>query len=306
MRVSGSLFAFVLVAGCVGRGGPVLPPNVGTDHPAREEQRAAATPPVPAEPVEIGTPVWANFHDSGFYFHAVVVERREAMHRVLYADGASEWLPAESLLPDALREDAHVHVRPSFGEEFQEAVVSRRLGQAVYVRMAGGDERWTALPHVRFRDREQGIPARGDAPVTMTADPGQPGAAVLVDYQLQGLRFPGTITARHDDGRVHVVYLDGESEWAYAATAAPDRADVGMVVHVRRSWEPPVWVRGRIQRRMGSALAVELDDGGIAWTSTLRIRVPVEDGSPRPAPTAPEPEAEPAPEPAPRRGGGAR
>lgn len=298
MRHLGTVCALVALSGCVGRGGPTLPPNVGTDHPAREQaQRSASSEPVvPPQPVEVGTTVWANFHDTGFYFHGVVVDRREEMHRVLYADGASEWLPPAALLPDSLGPDAHVHVRPALGEDFQSAIVGRRLGHAVYVRLAGGDERWTALPHVRFRADDRGIPRRGDTPVTTAADPGQPGAEVLVDYQLQGLRFPGTITARGDDGRVHVVYLDGESEWASSITVAPDAVQAGTIVHVRRSWEPPVWVRGRVQRRLGTAVAIELDDGGLAWTSLLRIRVPVEDPPPR---ASSPPATQRAPEPAP-------
>ncbi|MCZ7679956.1 MAG: hypothetical protein M5U28_14815 [Sandaracinaceae bacterium] len=68
---------------------------------------------------------------------------------------------------------------------------------------------------------------------------------------------------------------------------------------MRRSWEPPVWVRGRVQQRLGPAVRVQLDDGGLAWTTMLRVRVPVPD--PAPAAEAAEPAPEPAPPPAPRR-----
>lgn len=288
-----ALAVIFLLSSCMSRGGPTLPPNVGADHTSRR-RAPSAEPEAPAEPVEAGTTVWANFHDTGFYFHGVVVDRREAMHRVLYADGASEWLPASALLPDSLGEDALVHVRNGFGEDFHSAQVTRRAGHALYVRMANGDERWASLPHVRFRAGEPGTPGRGDEPRSPpTAAPGQVGSDVLVNYQLQGFRFPGIVTARAEDGRAHVVYLDGESEWAHSATVAPDDAGPGTVVHVRRSWEPPVWVQGRIQRRMGSAVAIELDDGGMAWTSMLRVRVPVPDPPPA-ARTEPEP-APPAP-----------
>lgn len=290
------LCAVLGASSCVGRGGPALPPNVGTDHPDREERPATPASVVEATPVEVGTPVWANHRDTGFYFHGVVVDRREALHHVLYSDGASEWVTAGALLPDSLGEEAVVHVRTSFGEDFHSGIVARRAGQALYVRMSSGDERWTTLPHVRFRAGEPGAPARGDTP-SATSATAPVGADVLVNYQYQGLRFPGVVTARTDEGRVHVVYLDGESEWAHAATTAADDAGPGTVVHVRRSWEPPVWVRGRIQRRVHGAVAVELDDGGLAWTSMLRVRVPVDESTspgPRPTPApAPEPAATP-------------
>jgi hypothetical protein len=285
----------VSVAGCVGPRGPELPLNVGTSHPPSERQRARrAEAEEPAEPVPVGTVVWANFHDTGFYFHAVVVDRREAMHRVVYADGAHEWLPAASLLPDSLREDAQVHVRSSYEGEFSGGLVLQRLGTALYVRFAGGDERWTALPHVRFAHGAPGTPRRGEDPYVPSAQHGEPGSDLLVNYQFQGLRFAGTVTARGEDGRAHVVYLDGESEWTPQITLGPDDLSEGAAVHVRRSWEPPVWAPARIQARVGPAVRVRLDDGGEAWTSLFRIRAPVPEQA---RPAGPEPEAEPSPEP---------
>lgn len=295
------LLAAMSIAGCGDRTGPTLPPDVGTDHVGGGEEPEARRGPEPApEPVAIGTPVWASFHDSGFYFHGVVVERREDMHRVIYTDGASEWLPAAALLPDSLHEDARVDVRVGFGAEFQTATVGRRVGQALYVRLANGDERWTSLPHVRFQAGEDGVPGRGDPPFDAAAASGPIGSNVLVNYQLQGLRFPAIVTAQGQDGRVHVVYLDGESEWAINGTVVPDEVGPGSVVHVRRSWEPPDWVRGRVEERVGSAVRVQFDDGGVAWTTMFRVRVPMED-APRPAEAAPAPAPEPAAPPPPRR-----
>lgn len=295
MRIAMLISMAPLLAACLGPRGPDLPPDVGASHAggARETDSEEPREETPAEPVAVSTPVWANFHDTGFYFHGIVVERRDDMHRVLYSDGASEWLPASALLPDSLGEDAQVHVRAGIDAEFQSATVARRMGQALYVRLAGGDERWTSLPHVRFQAGGPGTPARGQEPVAANVVPGgEVGSEVLVNYQLQGLRFAATVTAL-EEGRVHVVYLDGETEWTPRETISADDIAEGSVVHVRRSWEPPVWVRGRVQQRYGTALRVQLDDGGVAWTTMFRIRVP----EPEPVPAA-EP-AEPAPEPTP-------
>lgn len=276
MRLCSIAWIALLLSGCMKPSGPELPPDVGATHTVgtggeRERERAPEPPP---EPVEVGTPVWANFHDTGFYFHGIVVERREDMHRVIYTDGASEWLPASALLPDSLGEDAQVHVRPSYTGEFQAATVGRRLGQALYVRLANGDERWTTLPHVRFQAGAEGVPQRGQEPVAPVSA-GELGSDVLVDYQLEGLKFAAVVTARADDGRSHVVYLDGESGWVLPHATSADDVGPGTIVHVRRSWEPAEWVRGRVEQRMGPALRILLDDGGVAWTSMFRIRVPV-------------------------------
>ncbi len=298
MRIS--LLALV-ATGCLGSTGPQLPPNVGANHAGGGEQQSEQEAEANLPPVPVGTIVWANFHDTGFYFYGVVVERREEMHRVVYADGAGEWLPAAALLPDSLGEDAQIHVRSGYAADFHAGVLGRRLGSGLYVRMASGAERWTTLPHVRFQRGEEGIPRRGDSPrppdeVTGTGV----GADVLVDYQRQGLRFAGTVTARREDGFLHIVYLDGETDWADPGAVVPDEIADGTVVHVRRSWEPPTWVRGRVQQRLGSAVRVEFEDGGTAWTSLFRIRIPVDAASDR-LTDEPPPEPEPEPAPPPRR-----
>lgn len=293
MRSLSILALALAAAGCGTHGGPSLPPDVGADHADEGGEEVADDTPdeAPPEPVAIGTPVWANYHDTGFYFHGVVVERNEAMHRVIYTDGASEWLPAESLLPDSLHEDAQVDVRLTMGGEFQTATVGRRIGDALYVRLANGDERWTALPHVRFQAGDPGIQARGDAAFTQSASQaGDVGSSVLVNYELQGLLFPATVTALGGDGRAYVVYEDGESGWAPRGTFTGDNVAEGTVVHVRRSWDPPDWVRGRVEQRHGHALRVVFDDGGVAWTSMVRVRVPTEEpAAAEQAPAAAEP-----------------
>jgi hypothetical protein len=313
MRIFLALVGPIVAAGCIGASGPNLPTNVGSNHPSTgRSQDVETAPEPPGTPVPVGTDVWANYHDSGFYFHGVVAERRGAdeMHRVIYDDGANEWLPANSLLPDSLGEEAHVHIRPRFEAEFQSAVVERRLGRALYVRLANGDERWTVLPHVRFQAGDHGIPRRGDAPrppVGATAP--QVGADVLVDYQLQGLRFPATVTAQRDDGQLHVIYLDGETEWTAPALVTPDALAPSSVVHVRRAWQPANWVRAHIRERLGSAMRVEFDDGGTAWTSLFRLRAPVDqaagvangEGSIVIEPPAEPPAEEPRPRRRPRR-----
>lgn len=265
----------LLLPACLGRSGPTLPENLGQTHDEERAPRAAREPEPEPEPVEVGAAVWAELHSTGFYFLGVVVGRDAERHRVIFADGSAEWVEADGLRPDSLREDARVQVRPDFEGNFSEGVVARRLGDVVYVRFASGDEEWAALPQVRFEDGDENTPRRGDTPYVNEAEGLVPGGSVLVDYQHQGLRFAGTITARADDGRFHVVYLDSTAEWVSPDLLIPEALGLGDQVHVRRRWDPPDWVRGRIHERIGTALAVELDDGGLAWTSLFRIRTAV-------------------------------
>ncbi|MBX3270993.1 MAG: hypothetical protein KF729_12080 [Sandaracinaceae bacterium] len=274
MRRSLVALALSLLPACPSATGPALPPNVGQTHRAERAARAAA-PDTAAEPVAVGTTVWAEHRSTGFFFHAVVVERREDEHRVVFADGGAEWVPADGLRPDSLREDARVGVRPDYGARFSQAVVARRVADVVYVRFGSGDEEWAGLAQLRFEPGDPGTPQRGDAPFERSAaEPLGPGAGVLVNYQDAGLWFAGTVTARGDDGRLHVVYLDSTAEWTDPRLVAPDALGPGAVVHVRRRWDPADWVRGRVRERLGHALSVELDDGGLAWSSMFRVRLP--------------------------------
>ena len=93
--------------------------------------RDAERPPEPEpEPVEVGTAVWAELHSTGFYFLGVVVAREEARHRVIFTDGSTEWVEADGLRPDSLREEARVQVRPTYEGNFSEGVIARRLNEA--------------------------------------------------------------------------------------------------------------------------------------------------------------------------------
>jgi len=266
----------LLAPACVGRGGPDLPDNIGQTHPeGAGHQRVEREPEPEPEPVAVGATVWGDFRGTGFLFYGVVVERRDADYRVIYADGTSEWVRAGALRPDSLRTDTEVHVRPTVGGEFAEGTVGRRLGDAVYVHFAGGVERWTNLAHVRVREGDPTAPRRGDEPVSPRPTGIAPGANVLVDYHRAGLRFAAVVTAVGDDARIHVVYLDGETEWVAPEHVVPEELAVGDAVHVRRRWEPAEWVRGRIVARQQHAVQIELDDGGLAWTSVLRLRTAV-------------------------------
>lgn len=282
MRRATLAVCLAVLPSCLGSQGPALPQNVGMSH---RDDGSGAEDQAPAEQVDVGTAVWADFRGTGFFLHGVVAERREEQHRVIYADGASGWVDASALRPDTLREDARVQVRLDFDAAFAEGIVARRLGDAIYVRFARGEERWTALPEVRFQSEADGVPRRGDEPIETGGEGTALGATVLVNYQSQGLRFAGVVTAVADDGRLHVVYLDGELEWIDPRLAVREALAQGDEVHVRRRWEPPEWVRGRIQRRVGDAIQVELDDGGLIWSSLFRARSPVTPTVNAPAPS---------------------
>ncbi|MCB9598294.1 MAG: hypothetical protein H6719_36610, partial [Sandaracinaceae bacterium] len=148
--------------------GPDLPENIGQTHSGDRTAGSSrpVEPEVAAEPMAIGTPVWAELRSTGFYFHGVVVDRREEQHRVIFDDGTSEWLTAEALRPDSLAEEARVDVRPTYGGNFSEGVVARRLADVIYVRFPNGDEQWASLAQVRFEEGDEGTPRRGDATVS--------------------------------------------------------------------------------------------------------------------------------------------
>ena len=91
---------------------------------------------------------------------------------------------------------------------------------------------------------------------------------------LESLRAGFPILGPEVRGRP-LVYLDSAAEWVEPSLVVPEGLHEGDVVHVRRRWDPPDWVRGRVRGRQGAALSVELEDGGVAWTSLFRVRTPV-------------------------------
>jgi hypothetical protein len=84
-----------------------------------------------------------------------------------------------------------------------------------------------------------------------------------------------------DEDKVLVAYWEGDSKSVKAAALRPCAFEVGAKVHVnhlnQNNYQP-----GRIERRIGGAIQVALENGSLVWTTWAKCRVPKEK-KPKPA-----------------------
>ena len=162
--------------------------------------------------------------------------------------------------------------------------------------MARGQKRKAKEPEIVSNDLEAAVGSPENEPKTsLEGEALAPEGETERDQDLSSeqegdvLDVGGTGLVR----RGSVTLADGESEWVAPNVVGPDDLIEGAVVHVRRRWDPPDWVRGRVRGRVGEAFEVELDDGGFAWTTLMRLRAPIEQAAaPPPSPDPPADAAE--------------
>lgn len=128
--------------------------SIGLVRLAAAGLRRDATPATGTEPTatvpEAGSAVVANYQAQGWFYPAIVAERRpDGQVHVIYADGDGEWLAPDQVRPDTLQPGAHVQARPARQTEVQEGTVARRVGHAVELQLQSGAKTWVALANVR-------------------------------------------------------------------------------------------------------------------------------------------------------------
>ncbi|HJL19973.1 MAG TPA: tudor domain-containing protein, partial [Sandaracinaceae bacterium LLY-WYZ-13_1] len=202
------------------------PPPAAPVAPAPTEPSAATTAPAPTagafDPRQTGTRAYARFRQSGFAYAAVVTGvRGDGQIDVVYADGDTETLPPESLSPDAVRPGLRVEARIRSWRQWFPGVVQRRVGHAVFVHFDDGDEEWTSIGLVRLPADE--VPTDvGTVPAPPSDVPfPEPGSRVVANYHDEGWYYPAVVAERRDDGQVHAIYADGDSEWLSPSQVRP-------------------------------------------------------------------------------------
>ena len=115
----------------------------------RDATPATGTRPTGTVP-EAGSAVLANYQGQGWYYPAIVAERRaDGQVHVIYADGDGEWLAPDRVRPDTLTAGTAVQARQNRQTEVQEGTIARRVGHAVELQLANGTKTWVALMNVR-------------------------------------------------------------------------------------------------------------------------------------------------------------
>lgn len=252
---------------------PVVAPTPPVTTAPEAAPSAPAEPPSQAfDPRAIGTRVLANYQRAGFAYAAVVTGTfGDDTVNVVYADGDSERLPPSELYPEVLAPGTRVEARIRQWDRFFPGRIARRVAHAVFVEFDDGDQQWTSIGFVRVpvaslsRDAAAAI---GNEP---SGAPPAAGSAVLANYQRAGWFYPAILAESRDDGQVHVIYADGDSEWLAPSDVRPDTLESGTAVEARP--RDGVVRQGAIARRVGHATELLLPDGEKLWVALANVRV---------------------------------
>jgi hypothetical protein len=192
--------------------------------------------------------------------------------RVVYADGDTEAVSEESLYPDSIAPGMRVEARIRTWRQWFPGEVQRRVGHAVFVRFDDGDEQWTSIGLVRvpIGDVSRDAPVAPVAPPTVPVP--QPGSRVVANYRGEGWFYPAVVAETRDDGQVHVIYADGDSEWRPTSDVRADPVATGADVQARPARQAQVH-EGEVVRRVGHAVELQLEDGAKQWVALSNVRV---------------------------------
>lgn len=228
---------------------------------------AAAPAPVAVGATVPGTVVLANYQGQGYYYVGVVTAVTGNQLSVLYADGDTETLAPDGVMPDRL-----TPVMP--GEALRDGVavpvtIERRVGHALGVAGADGQRWWTSVPFVRV--------TAASMPATVFAAPapaafGQTGSLVLARYTGDGQWYEAVVGELVGELR-RVVYADGSSEDLPMEALRDGGIAVGTRIETRTR-EQPEWVSGTVLLRAAHGVQVELATGERRWAPVGLVRVP--------------------------------
>jgi len=214
-----------------------------------------------------GTIVLANYHGLGNYYVGVVTAVTGSQLSVLYADGDTETLASDAVLPDRL-------MPPLAGEAlvagaYVPVTIEHRVGHALGVSHADGRRWWTSVALVRVTAAN--IPAASYQPNPPVAF-GQIGSLVLARYTGDGHWYEAAVGDVLGESR-RVVYADGSGEDLPIAMLREGGIAVGARIETRTP-QAPEWLPGTVLLRAQHGVQIELASGERRWAAVGLVRVP--------------------------------
>lgn len=260
---------YVLAAAAGASGASVGPPVSGETAfaPGEPTEGRAFADPEPEERLPSGAwtraaaPMWLStqvlaLRGSHFAFGAIVNTSDDRAF-VVFADGDTRWVSRDQLAAPELAEGDRIEIFD--GARFVQGTLRERIGEALRVRLDGGDEVWTSV--ARLRARADAAHVRGEGLEGRVP----PGSWVEIEVD-QGVWRPGLVV----DGLgepLRVALSDGSAHQAERRRTRPQHVGPGVEVWVD-GWREPVLVA----RRVGHALAVVDARGRRSWTALSRVR----------------------------------
>lgn len=280
LHVASVLSLALLLGGCGEAESDAPPPpthtSAVTPSPVPIPAPSAPAPVEPVSPIGPGSAGMVEYRDTGQLYAAVVTEALPGGEvRVVFADGDTRTVSASSVKPDVLAVGMRVGARLRSWPRFVSGRVLRRIGHAVFVEFDDGDRQWTSIGLVRIPAdavRSDAVPA---SVATPTALPGEPGSTVTANYRGDGRWYAGVVVERRsEDGKLHVIYSDGDNEWLDSSGVRRDTLVTGERADARvRRGGTFVVLTGEIQRRVRHAVEIRFDDGTSAWAALATVRV---------------------------------
>lgn len=230
--------------------------------------QAPVSPPAPVVGASVpGTIVLANYRNLGNYYVGVVTAVTGSQLSVLYADGDTETLGTDAVLPDRL-------MPPLAGEAlvagaYVPVTIERRVGHALGVSHADGRRWWTSVALVRAASAT--LPAANYVPNPL-APFGQVGSIVLARYTGDGNWYEAVVGDVMGESR-RVVYADGAGEDLPMTLLRDGGIAVGARIETRTP-QSPEWLPGTVLLRAQHGVQVELASGERRWAAVGLVRVP--------------------------------
>ncbi|MBK6579599.1 MAG: hypothetical protein IPG17_26125 [Sandaracinaceae bacterium] len=229
---------------------------------------APVAPPAPVVGANVpGTIVLANYRGLGNYYVGIVTAVTGSQLSVLYADGDTETLGSDAVLPDRL-------MPPLAGEAVVEGTyvpvnIEHRVGHALGVLHTDGRRWWTSVALVRVASAT--LPAGNYVP-SPPAPFGQVGSIVLARYSGDSHWYEAVVG--HVIGELRrVVYADGSSEDLPMTALRDGGIAVGARIETRAP-QAPEWLPGTVLLRAQHGVQVELASGERRWAAVGLVRVP--------------------------------
>lgn len=247
---------------------PAVPPPVAPVVAPPAPLVPPVSPPAPVVGASVpGTIVLANYRGLGNYYVGVVTAVTGAQLSVLYADGDTETLASDAVLPDRL-------MPPVQGEALVEGAyvpvtIEHRVGHALGVVGADGRRWWTSVALVRVTAAN--VQATNYVPNPLAAF-GQIGSIVLARYTGDGNWYEAVVGDVMGESR-RVVYADGAGEDLPMSALRQGGIAVGARIETRTR-QAPEWVPGTVLLRAQHGVQVELASGERRWAAVGLVRVP--------------------------------
>lgn len=247
---------------------PVVPPPGASQTPPTGAATAAAPAPVPVGAAVPGTVVLANYHGLGNYYAAVITAVTGNQLSVLYADGDTETLGTDAVLPDRLTPPLPGAIAQSSGD-YQPVNIEHRVGHALGVVYPDGRRLWTSVALARVTADQ--LPANVYTP-TAAVPFGEVGSLVQAQYSGDGHWYEAVVGDIVGDMR-RVVYADGSSEDRPLEALRAGGIAVGAHIEARTR-QSPEWLPGTVLLRASHGVQVELASGERRWAAVGLVRVP--------------------------------